>query len=74
MKYLAKQDLRTNLVLVLDGGIANGKQVFKNKTYSKVKTDSLDDDVLGVARVIGALMETTVIENIRVNYSKLFQE
>lgn len=62
---------KSNLVVVLDGGMANGKQVTKNKTYTRLKPTATDENAKAVGVALMALSKDTVIEYNRVDTSKL---
>lgn len=46
------RSIACKLRLDLDGGIANGKQVVKRKTYSKIRKDIEDQDLYDLAQAI----------------------
>lgn len=65
---------KTNLVLLLDGGTVDGKQVVKSKTYSKIKPLAVDENVHAVGTVLASLQEMYILEVQRVDYTKLTNE
>lgn len=65
---------KTNLVLLLDGGIVDGKQSVKPKTYSRIKPLATDENVHAVGTVIGSLQKMDILEVQRVDYTKLSNE
>ena len=50
----------TDLVLVMDNGIgASGQQLFKNRSFKKVKPDAVNDDIYAVAEALLGLQTKT---------------
>lgn len=49
------------LKLELDGGMVDGKQKIISKSFSKVKTDALDDNLHATATSIAGLQENGLL-------------
>lgn len=59
---MAILDVKENvrLKLELDGGMDQGKQIIKSKTYNKVKTDVINDDLYTVGQSLASLQTLPV--------------
>lgn len=44
---------------------AKGKDVIKKQSFSKVKTDAVDDDVLAIGTAISAVLKYPVVQILR---------
>ncbi|WIV12061.1 DUF1659 domain-containing protein [Proteiniborus sp. MB09-C3] len=65
----------TKLKLQLDGGLnEKGNPVVKSKTFSKVKTDAVNDNLFSVAESLAGLQEMPLIGIKRVDEIDLQQE
>lgn len=54
--------IKTSLILTYHEGVdVNGKDILKSDRYGKVKVTATDDDVLEVAKAMGALKSSTLI-------------
>lgn len=62
------------LKLELDGGIIEGKQKVISKSFSKIKTDALDENLHGAAMSIGGLQEEALLKVKRVETTDLVEE
>lgn len=65
---------KMSLKLELDGGIVNGKQKVDSKTFGKVKTTAVDDDLYGVATALGDLQSKDVLKIKRIEETALLSE
>ena len=52
---------KTNLKLELDGGIVDEKQKIIMKSFSKVKTDALDEEVYDTALALQGLQQKDLL-------------
>ena len=62
------------LKLELDGGMEGDKQKIISKSFSKVKTDALDESLYGVANTIAGLHEEALLKVKRVETTDLVEE
>nr|WP_300006044.1 DUF1659 domain-containing protein [Tissierella sp.] len=65
---------KVNLKLELDGGIVDDKQKIIAKSYSKIKTDVLDEDLYATAAALQTLQSKNMLNVKRVEEVKLIQE
>ncbi len=65
---------KTNLKLELDGGIVEGKQKTLSKTYSKVKTDALDEEVYETAVALQTLQTRDLLNVKKIEEMSLVSE
>lgn len=65
---------KTNLKLELDGGIVDEKQKFISKTYSKIKTDALDEELYETAVALQTLQSKDLLNVKRVEEMSLVLE
>lgn len=64
--------LDSKLKVYFDGGIdENGKAITKTKTYSKVKSTALNDDVHAVAQAIASVQELPLVTVRRIDEVEL---
>lgn len=54
--------LRKNLVVELDHGVKNGKQVIKNKTFSNINQSATDQKLHEAAEALMSLQEHTMLQ------------
>lgn len=65
----------TKLKLQLDGGLnEKGNPIVKSKTFSKVKTDAVNDNLFTVAESLAGLQDMPLIGIKRVDETDLQQE
>ena len=65
---------KVNLKLELDGGMVEDKQKVISKSYSKIKTDVLDEALYGTALALQTLQNKEILNVKRVEEVKLIQE
>ena len=65
---------KTNLKLELDGGMVGDKQKIISKSYSKIKTDALDEALYETAVALQTLQNKAIVNVKRVEEVKLIQE
>lgn len=65
---------KVNLKLELDGGIVDEKQKIIAKSYSKIKTDVLDEDLYATALALQTLQSKSTLNVKRVEEVKLIEE
>lgn len=65
---------KTNLKLELDGGLVDEKQKIISKTFSKIKTDALDEELYETALALGSLQIKDLLNVKRVEEMKLVSE
>ncbi|WP_425448009.1 DUF1659 domain-containing protein [Dethiothermospora halolimnae] len=62
----------SKLRIRFDGGLDDkGKQILKSKTYSKIKPETTDDDIYGVATSLTGLQNLPLMSVTRVNEVEL---
>lgn len=57
---------KTQVRLQFDGGIVDGKQRYKNKTFSNIKEEASDESILVVSDAINSLSEKDVLKTRKV--------
>lgn len=65
---------KSTLKLELDNGIVDGKQKTLSKSFTKVKTDAADEEVLGTAIAIANLQSKDLIKVKKVEEVSLISE
>lgn len=65
---------KASLRLVLDNGVVDGKQKIMSKTFNKIKTTVEDEDLYGVAVVLGNLQNKEVLDIRKVEETILSEE
>ena len=65
---------KTNLKLELDGGMVGDKQKVISKSYSKVKTDALDEALYQTAVALQTLQSKDILNVKKVEEVKLIEE
>ncbi|OLS01838.1 DUF1659 domain-containing protein [Tissierella creatinophila] len=65
---------KTNLKLELDGGIVDEKQKLISKTYSKIKTDALDEELYETALALQTLQSKDLLNVKRVEEMSLISQ
>lgn len=65
---------RVVLKLELDGGMDGDKQKVISKSFSKIKTDVLDDNLYGAATSIADLQENSLLKVKRIETTDLIEE
>lgn len=73
---MAVKDIKDNirLKLELDGGMDGNKQIIKSKTFTKVKTDVVNDDLFAVAQSIAGLQTLPLHKVKRLEEIELVEE
>lgn len=62
------------LKLEFDGGVVEGKQKVFSKSFSKIKTDVLDENLHGTATSIASLQEDGLLKVKRIETTALIEE
>lgn len=65
---------KTNLKLELDGGIVDEKQKTISKTFSKIKTDALDEELYETAVALGSLQKKDILNVKRIEEMQLMSQ
>ena len=65
---------KTNLKLELDGGIVDEKQKFIYKTYGKIKTDALDEELYETAVALQTLQTKQLLNVKRIEEMSLISQ
>lgn len=65
---------KTNLKLELDGGIVDDKQKIISKSFNKVKTDALDEELYDTALAIQSLQDKDLLGVKRTEEIRLVNE
>ena len=65
---------KTNLKLELDGGMVGDKQKVIPKSYSKIKTDALDEALYQTAVALQTLQSKDILNVKKVEEVKLIEE
>lgn len=59
------------LKLEFDAGLVDGKQKVKSKSFSKIKTNVVDDNLYGTATSIASLQEESLLNVKRIETTSL---
>lgn len=62
---------KLTLKLELDGGIVDGKQKIKHKSFSKIKTDAANEALHGTAATMADLQEKNLMAIKKIETSEL---
>ncbi len=62
------------LKLEFDGGIVDGKQKVNSKSFSKIKTNVVDENLYGTATSIASLQEESLLKVKRIETTALIEE
>lgn len=73
MAIQAKKEKLT-LRLELNGGLVDGKQKVKTKSFAQIKTTAEDEALLNTASVIAGLQEKDLLKVKRVEITSISQE
>lgn len=58
--------VKNQLKLEFDNGVVEGKQKYKAKTFSNIKEEATDENLLEVSKAINALTEKAVLKTTKV--------
>ena len=65
---------KTNLKLQLDGGIVDERQRVISRSFTKVKSDTLDEELYEVAKTLEGLQNNELLNVIRVEETSITEE
>lgn len=64
---------KVTLKIEFDGGLVDGKQIVKSKSFNKVKTEAPNEDLHGTARTMAGLQDKDLLAVKKVETSEIVE-